>query len=95
MICRGSIHGAKGMIGDADMDFYLNGSLIGSSIPTLTEETTSDVGNFPTIRSDSEFTIPIEGNFDALERAIFPRGYRNMRILKRDGYLSPSNAEME
>ena len=77
------------------MVYDLNGTLIGTSLPTLTEESTSDIDNFPTIGSDSEFTIPIKGDFDALWRAILPRGYRNMQILKRDGYLSPSNADME
>lgn len=57
-------------------------------------ETCVELGATPLDSSGCEFTIPIVDG-KALERAILPRGYRNMRILKRDGYLSPSNAEME
>ena len=67
-----------------------------TTIPTIEcTETNVELGVTPLNSAGCEFTIPIdESTGRAIERALLPRGYRNMEILKRDGYLSPSNADM-
>lgn len=79
-----------------DGTLYLNGERIGKA-ETVDIETEGDetYATLPDTKS-ATFTAKLtEESTLALWRMIFTRGQRNMQILKRDGYLSPSNGEME
>lgn len=81
-----------------DGTLYLNGERIGKAETVDIEaETEGDEAHETLLDAKSlTFTATVtEDSALALWRMIFTRGQRNMQILKRDGYLSPENAEME
>ena len=78
---------------------YLNGERIARIDPLGDiEPVTESSGSCATLLNSSSetFSATLTGESAmSLWRMIFTRGQRNMQILKRDGYLSPENAEME
>ncbi len=81
-----------------DGTLYLNGERIGNAETVDIEAETEGDEAYETLLDAKPLTFTAtltEESTLALWRMIFTRGQRNMQILKRDGYLSPSNAEME
>ena len=78
---------------------YLNGERLGRIDPLGDiEPVTEGSGSCATLLNGSSetFTATLTGESAMnLWRILFSRGQRNSQILKRDGYLSPSNGEME
>lgn len=77
-----------------DGTLYLNGERIGKAetVDIEGDETHETLLDAKPLTFTATLT---EESTLALWRMIFTRGQRNMQILKRDGYLSPTNAEME
>lgn len=76
---------------------YLNGEKIGE-IDTLgdIEPVTEGGEDFSNLLNNETFSFTVTGDSALrLWRAFMTQGQRNSQILKRDGYLSPSNGEME
>ena len=85
-------------MGVMDGTLYLNGEPIGKAETVDIEPETESSDIYATLLDTKEasFTARLtEESTLALWRMIFTRGQRNAQILKRDGYLSPANAEME
>lgn len=62
----------------------------------LTADTTGDVDpTVSTINEEFSFTVTTNDGIDLLVKTLLPRGWQNAEILKRDGYLAPSNGVME
>ena len=81
-----------------DGTLYLNGERIGKAETVDIEAETEGDETYATLldTKSATFTAKLtEESTLALWRMLFTRGQRNMQILKRDGYLSPENAEME
>lgn len=81
-----------------DGTLYLNGERIGKAETVDIEAETEGDEAYATLldAKSATFTAKLtEESTLALWRMFFTRGQRNMQILKRDGYLSPENAEME
>ena len=81
-----------------DGTLYLNGERIGKAKTVDIEPETECGETYATLldTKSATFTAKLtEESTLALWRMFFTRGQRNMQILKRDGYLSPDNEEME
>jgi len=81
-----------------DGTLYLNGELIGRAETVDIEAETEGDETHETLLDAKPLTFTAtltEESTLSLWRMFFTRGQRNMQILKRDGYLSPKNAEME
>lgn len=81
-----------------DGTLYLNGEWIGKVEKMDIEAKTEGDETYETLLDAKPLTFTAtltEESTLALWRMFFTRGQRNMQILKRDGYLSPENAEME
>ena len=81
-----------------DRTLYLNGERIGKAETVDDEPMTEGDETYETLLDAKSLTFTAtltEESTLALWRMFFTRGQRNMQILKRDGYLSPTNAEME
>ena len=79
-----------------DGTLYLNGEPIGKAEDIEPETESGDIyATLQDTRSDTFTATLTEESSLSLWRMIFTRGQRNAQILKRDGYLSPANGEME